>query len=413
MQTPQKTAIARKFLLTARFAASGAGGGMAEDMRVLALFGSRVIFGAERGNAEALGALQSTGAEVLCVVRNEAWNDELPAFLSGHNLHSVGVPHIDSFGMRDNYRIILRNPIAFVRGNWKLFEIIRSFRPTHIHAFNQLFTISFFLTLALSRVPMVFRAGDEPTLHSIFWRAVWRFVCWRTTAFVANSRFVAKSLRKNGVSRDDITLIYSAPPSRTEDRAEDPLPHVGDNERVVAFVGQIAEHKGPHVLVEAFRRVADRHPDVRLALAGRISDWEGDTWARNLRDDVAADHAIGQRVHFLGLVDNVPALLKRSTVVVVPSLFDDPSPNVVMEAKAAGRPVIGFPRGGIPELVNDGTDGKVCEPNADALARALEFYLSDPATADAHGRAAKQTMVELGIPEFAARWHDVYARCQA
>jgi glycosyltransferase involved in cell wall biosynthesis len=179
---------------------------------------------------------------------------------------------------------------------------------------------------------------------------------------------------------------------------------------VIAFVGQIAEHKGPHLLVAAFRTLAPDFPHIHLVLAGRISDWVGDAWGRALRDQTADDALIGNRVTFLGEIEDVPALLERSEVLVVPSLFDDPSPNVVMEAKRAGRAVIGFPRGGIPELIEDGADGLICcEATEKALVISLRKYCEDRALAARHGSHGLKTMSRFGHADFADRWSAVYA----
>ena len=70
---------------------------------------------------------------------------------------------------------------------------------------------------------------------------------------------------------------------------------------------------------------------------------KGTLWARALRDATKRDELIAERVTFLGEIEDVPGLLARCDALVVPSLFGDPSPNVVMEAKQAGRAAIAFP----------------------------------------------------------------------
>ena len=141
-------------------------------------------------------------------------------------------------------------------------------------------------------------------------------------------------------------MIYNHPPGRP---GLAPTPLAADlspDARVLGFIGQVAEHKGAHLLIEAFREVVADHPTAHLVIAGRISEWEGDAWARALRDRTfVRDPVIGERATFLGEIENVPAFLARCEVLVVPSLFADPSPNVVMEAKQAGRATIVFPRG--------------------------------------------------------------------
>jgi glycosyltransferase involved in cell wall biosynthesis len=117
---------------------------------------------------------------------------------------------------------------------------------------------------------------------------------------------------------------------------------------------------------------------------------------------------------FLGDIEDVPALLARSEVLVAPSLFEDPSPNVVMEAKQAGRACIGFPRGGISELIEDGVDGFICyDATVEALAFSLRKYCENPLMAAQHGSQALCSINRFGHTKFADRWSEVYARaCQ-
>jgi glycosyltransferase involved in cell wall biosynthesis len=378
--------------------------------RILVLFGSAILWGAERANIEALAALKKQGCDVLCLIRDEKWNTLVPLALEARGLAWKKVPYIEHRAPGRLLRIIARNPGAFLRANWNFFQIAREFRPTHIHAYGQLFMLNFFIALKLNRTPLVFRAGDEPTLHNPLWRASWRFTVSRTARFVANTEFIARSLRAGGVQTDKITVIYNAPPARPSALHSDFKLQLPADARVFAYIGQIAEHKGPHVLVDAFREILVDYPQARLLLAGRISEWSGDAWARALRDATRADSIIRDRVTFLGEIEDVAGLLAACEALVVPSLFDDPSPNVVMEAKRAGKPAIAFPRGGLPELIEHGVDGLLCrDATKSALAQALKAYLQNPALAREHGAATAVTGTRFGNTCFGARWREVYA----
>jgi hypothetical protein len=217
--------------------------------------------------------------------------------------------------------------------------------------------MNFLSGLWLNRVPMVFRAGDEPTVHNAFWRATWRITVGHTARFVANAEFVARSLSNHGVPGDRVSVIYNVPPARPKLAPGTLKLAFPPGARVIAFVGQIAS-----------------------------------------------------RVTFLGDIEDVPALLARSEVLVVPSLFEDPSPNVVMEAKRAGRACIVFPRGGLPELIEDGADGLICESaSEEALVRALRKYCESPEMAARHGAHGLETIGRFGHADFADRWSGVYA----
>jgi len=377
--------------------------------RILALMGGGVLFGQERGNIEALAALKEEGCEVLCIVRENLWRLEIPRALDARDLAWTKAPYIEHRIPGRLLHVIFRNPIVFLRANWRFMRIVRQFRPTHIHAFNQVYVLNFMIGLSSCRAPMVYRAGDQATLHNWFWRLTWNFVLWRTGMFVANSQFVARTLLHDGVSPEKLQVIYNAPPKRTNEAVRSyVLPEAPDLFKIV-YVGQISEHKGVHILVDAFRVVATEFPEALLVIAGRISEWSGDAWGRALRETAKADPQIGERIFFLGETEDIPSLLSSSCIHVAPSLFDDPSPNVVVEAKQAGRASIVFPRGGMPELVRDSVDGFVCtDATSAALVTALRRYLSDQNLARVHGVAAHASLLDLGVPEFPARWLEIY-----
>jgi glycosyltransferase involved in cell wall biosynthesis len=131
---------------------------------------------------------------------------------------------------------------------------------------------------------------------------------------------------------------------------------VAEDELLVGMLSAASdEQKGHHVLVRAIAQA----PGVHAAIAGAAPPAEA-----------RADGA--ERVHVLGRVDDVGTFLKAVDVLSVPSVRDESLPLVVLEAMAAGRPVIASRLSGIPEAVEDGVTGRLVPPgDAAALAHAL------------------------------------------
>ncbi len=385
---------------------------MADRLRILALFGARVVFGQERANIEVLAALQDEGADVLCVIRPEGWPEllALRGALEARGLAWTPAPYIDLPVRGWRVHVALRNPPAYVKGNAALKRIARDFAPTHIYAFNALYVASFHSALRGLDAPMVYRAGDAPVRHNPVWRALWRFVVARTAAFVTNSAYIKAQLVLSGVGPERVTVIYTPPPGRTAAPPVD-IPQAASAPGAFRFVyvGQLIARKGVDLLVDGFRSVAGAHPNVHLLIAGRISDWSGDDWARNLRDHTRADALIGERVHFLGLVEDAPELIRLCHVHLAPSVKEEPYGLVVVEAKSVGRPSIIFRSGGMSELLEDGVDGAVVDDKSAAgLAKAMLAYAAEPDLAAAHGLAASRSIAKLGFESFARRWREVY-----
>jgi glycosyltransferase involved in cell wall biosynthesis len=152
--------------------------------------------------------------------------------------------------------------------------------------------------------------------------------------------------------------------------------------RVIAL-GRLSQQKRPDVAVEAFARVHGRLSESELLLAGRGPEEER---VRELAGRLGVDGA----VRFLGPRDDVPELLATASCLVLSSDYEG-CPLSVLEAMAAGVPVVATRVGGVPELVDDGRTGLLVEPGRpDLLADALARLLSNPAEAAGLGAAARE-----------------------
>ena len=381
-------------------------GSMNDRVRVLALLGSRVLYGMERANIHALETLKAAGCQVLVVVDDHPNFPSIPDELVRRHIDFVSSPFIGRRVEGYLLHFLFKNPILFLAGNWKIYKLIREFSPSHILIPNPFYFLNCIIALNLSDIPVVYRLGDEPSTHNLFWRLLWRRIVARVDHFVVNSKFIRRKLEALGAPRERITVIYNAPPLRKLGPEPDRLP---ENSQQLLFIGQLGAHKGVDRLVEAFRRVAPVYPQARLTIIGRISDWRGDDWARALRDRTLADPVLLDRVTFIGETEDIFAYLASAAVLVVPSVWEEPLSNVVGEAKVAARPSVVFPRGGLPELIEHGVDGYICrDVSVEALVDGLCYYLDNPDRTLAHGRAASESMERLGLHCFAKNWLKVY-----
>lgn len=160
--------------------------------------------------------------------------------------------------------------------------------------------------------------------------------------------------------------------------------------RIIGNVARLAEQKGHRDLVAAAHIVLEQHPDARFVVAG-----DGE-----LRDELEElARPLGDRFRFLGARDDVPDLLASFEVFAFPSRYEGLC-LAVIEAQAAGIPVVATPVGGIRETVVDGETGwLVPVRDVDALAARIGWLLEHPAegrtaAANAHERARSRYSVE-------------------
>jgi len=375
---------------------------MTGEVRILALFGGMARLGSERANLEALTALREGGACVRLLVSDASWAEEIRQDVVARGFEIRQCPYLLLPRPERRFNPLLVYPGIIVRASVILWQEIRRFRPTHIYTSSQLFVLNFLPALALTGTPLVYRCGDQPILHSLLFRGIWRFISRRAQTVVAVSAFIADRLVESGVPRGRIRVIYARPPTRLVAKKATRQRSAGFT---FAFIGQINEAKGCGLLINAFRLVLESHADARLVIAGRISDWEGDSWARALRDRVSADPRLAGAVTFPGFVEDVATLLSNCQIVVAPTITEEPLANVVMEAKLAGLATIIFPSGGLPETIEHGVDGYICrDRTVEALREALAWYIEHREAAAPQGRAARRSLRRLGVDRFVDHW---------
>jgi glycosyltransferase involved in cell wall biosynthesis len=123
-----------------------------------------------------------------------------------------------------------------------------------------------------------------------------------------------------------------------------------------------------------------------------------------------AELGLGGRVVLAGTRNDIPAWLEGVDVFVHPPTAPDPFPGALLEACAAGRPVVATRTGGIPEIVADGVSGRLVPPrDAARLAEAILEMLANPVQAAAMGRQARlaaETFTMARTVEGIARVYD-------
>jgi glycosyltransferase involved in cell wall biosynthesis len=181
---------------------------------------------------------------------------------------------------------------------------------------------------------------------------------------------------------------------------------VGAERGALLFVGRLRLRKGVEVLLHALAALPEAPP---LWIAG-------DGEHRAALERAAAALRLGARVRFLGRASaaEVRGLLERARALVVPSIYEG-MPLVVLEAMAAGLPIIASRVSGIPEVVVDGETGWLVPAESPAaLALALCELLADPAAAARRGAAGRARVERCYRPRHAAEiWQRAIDSAQA
>jgi glycosyltransferase involved in cell wall biosynthesis len=207
----------------------------------------------------------------------------------------------------------------------------------------------------------------------------------KVSAYVVLSNLSKKRLTDYGIPEEKVKLIYHyklATPRETKETILSPS---------AVFVGWLSEENGTDILIKAFALALKEIKNARLYLVGTGKN----DFMEKIRKEIVALN-IADNVVFLGKKDNPEALsiISKCDVVVVPHQWPKEfGPIILIEALALGKPVITSKIGATDEFVKDGDNGFLVEgyKNPEAFAKRLARVLSNPETAKAMGRKARES----------------------
>ncbi|MFF7244838.1 glycosyltransferase family 4 protein [Embleya sp. NPDC008237] len=328
------------------------------------------IGGAQRQVAGLAGALAACGHTVVL-----ACTEDGPA---GAELAAAGVSVV-VLGRRRVARLV--SPMLALR----IARLARVGRFDVVHAHVHAATMAAALAGLLARVPVVVTEHSMASWRGPLARAYSRPLYRRCALILAVSEQIADRLRRvDGVPAARVrvvgTAVFGGPPAAPAYRRDAPV--------TVGVVGRLEPEKGVEFFLRAAARLVDRHPGVAFTVVGdgRLRE-DLHALARHLR--------LGDRVRFRGMRTDGPAAVAALDILCVPSLTEG-APLVVLEAMAAGVPVIATTVGAIPHQLGRGHAGVLVEPaDVTALTRALDSLLTHPRERRRLGRTGRRHLTGL------------------
>lgn len=213
---------------------------------------------------------------------------------------------------------------------------------------------------------------------------------------IAPTTFLAKAYRANGLQVPIRTCWFGV----DVERAPKPVRPPGAPLRV-GYIGQLADHKGVDLLVEAFQRVQPSHAE--LAIYGPLD--QDPAYSRRLQE------LAGPRVRFFPTFppEEMVAVMDQLDLLAIPSRWYENSPLVLINALATRTPVVVSRVEGMTEFLEEGRNGFSFERGSCAdLERVLRLFLDDPGLA---ARLSSSTTYERTTALMAAEVEEIYRSC--
>lgn len=212
-----------------------------------------------------------------------------------------------------------------------------------------------------TKVPLVYHVHSPTSrdstrrLHNWFNALMEKKNLRRAAQLICVSESLGRHMADQGFHRDRITVVPNGVPLPKEK----PFRSKPKETWNLGSVALMRPRKGIEVLLDATALLRERDLPVRLRLVGAC---ESDEYEVSLREQVKRLKIEGV-VDWIGFARDVSAELAKMDLFVLPSLFGEGLPMVVLEAMAAGLPVVATQVEGVPEAVRDGREGLLAAPN--------------------------------------------------
>jgi L-malate glycosyltransferase len=363
--------------------------------KVVYLVGTLEIGGTERQVVALATGLdpEKYKAVVCCLSRGGPLEAELSA---------RGVP-VEIIGMR------LRHGLRGLLGFFRLLSFMARERPAIAHGFLYLpYVVGAFVARLLGYPVFVASRRSLGNYKQGRWYYIFaeRIANGLTDLIIANSEAVRRDvIRQEKPPPKKVIVIHNGVRAHVDSDAGRHKTRERLNlgrRTTVGVVANLIPYKGHSVFLEAWRTVIQQMPES-------VAIFVGEGRARTDIERQIRELGLSESVHLVGTRLDMDELLDAIDLVVHPSLEEGFS-NAILEAMAAGKPVIATDVGGNPEAVIDGVTGLLVPPgDAVALASAITTLLGDPVGRSAFGLSGRERANEVfGMPAMVRRYEQIY-----
>jgi glycosyltransferase involved in cell wall biosynthesis len=297
-----------------------------------------------------------------------------------------------------------------------VYRILRGFSPHIVHSWSVHNNAYAGLVGRLARIPICLGSLRGSIYLDGFRKAtlLQRWLSLHTVSTVTvNARSIAEELRGIGYPSARVHFL----PNCVEIPSPLPAPDlsvygIDGHQTLIGTVGNLRRVKNQFMFIDALARVLPEFPHLRAVIVGQpISGEDGlqDQLQRHIHD-----LGLDGKIILLGFRDDVPALMARFSIFCLTS-DSEGTPNTVLEAMAAGRPVVATRVGGVPDLIQDGVTGMLVDPgDHSALAARLIQLLENPEMAEQIGQTGMHVIKrDYSCQDAVDRLADLYQRALA
>lgn len=294
------------------------------------------------------------------------------------------------------------NPFSQLNLMWGMYKKIKAVEPDVIHAITIRYAFyAGLVTRLIGYKPVTFTVAGLGSLYTApgMKMKLLRFIALPLIkfAFGGKGKFIIfqnpddrnAMLKANVVQEERTNIIRGSGVDLNE------FPYQAyketDEEPIVLFTSRLLKEKGITDFIEAARILKEEGVKAKFQVAGNVYP---DNARSMTREEMQKFHDDGI-IEWLGQVGNMPDLLRRSKMVVLPSYYGEGVPKALLEAASIGRPIVTCDAPGCREAVEHEVNGELVLPQCPTdLARAIKKLINDPERCHVYGVAGRKRVEE-------------------
>lgn len=291
-------------------------------------------------------------------------------------------------------RRIIKEIIQEIIAVFRLCRIVSKEKVAVIYT-NTIVKFSGAITAFITKKPHLWHIReiipDNPNLRSVLpHKMLFKLISRTSRTIIANSN--ATTAQFQGINSDEkIRVIYNTSET-TEVENSNYFPDIGGvklTDWIVAVVGTFQKRKAQDDAIRAVKIAERAITNIKLLLIG-----DGQKEYKDYLENLCSELNISDRIVFTGYRNDVPQILPHCKLLLMPS-WNEPFGRVVIEAMAAGVPVIGANNGGVKEIIQDGITGYLVPPkNPAEIAKKMIYLFHHPLLAQQMGNNGKKVVEE-------------------
>ncbi len=310
----------------------------------------------------------------------------------------VGVISLDMMQTSQN---LAQAVVATVKRFIKMRKTILRSKPDRVITLYPQLNVLTIAALTGTGIPVYVTEHNDPKLcaNGEIWETLRPWVYPRAAKVVSVSQGVDRAFARIPLHKR--VVIYNPVVPQIPNGALPAMPGADPNRRWIVSMGRLCPQKGYDLLIPAFAKIADRHPDWQLVILGEGADRAD---LEQLRDDLG----MHDRICFPGVIQNVAAVLHKADLFVMSSRFEG-FPMAHCEAMSSGLPmVVTDCDSGPREIVRHQMDGLLVKPNSsEALATGLDTLMADPVLRQQFANRAPDILDRFGMERVMEDWTQV------